>query len=107
MNNFLLTYTNDDYVPVLCVDFNAYTLTLLDFCSNVDDDQVTAEIPYTNLSDYGLPADRANQDDRHSNGRKTVEICKNNKVFILNGRLGEACGVCKPNTAYHTTINYS
>ena len=52
LDNFLLTYTNDIYVDVLCGDFNAHTFTLLDFCSTVDDDdQVTAEIPYRNMSD--------------------------------------------------------
>ena len=96
-------------MDVLCGDFNAHTLTLLDFCSTVDDDdQVTAEIPYTNLLDYDIAVDRCNQDltpDRNSYGRKMVEICKNNEVFIFNGRLGEDCGVYKPNTTYHTTID--
>ena len=34
-----------------------------------------------------------------------VEICKNNEVFIFNGRLGEDCGIYKPNTTYHTTVD--
>ena len=36
---------------------------------------------------------------------KRLEICKNNEVFIFNGRLGEDCGVYKPNTTYHTTVD--
>ena len=73
-----------------------------------DDDQVTAKIPYTNLLDYDIAADRPNQDltpDRNSYGRKRLEICKNNEVIIFNGRLGQDCGVYKPNTTYHTTID--
>ena len=69
-------------MDVLCGDFNAHTLILFYFCSIVDDDdQVTAEIPYTNISDYDIPADRPNQDltpDMNSYDRKMVEICKNN-----------------------------
>ena len=35
-----------------------------------------------------------------------VEICKNNQVFIFNGRLREDCGVGKSTTTYRTTIDY-
>ena len=94
---------------MFCVVISMLTRSLLDFCSTVDDDdQVTAEIPYTNLSDYDIAADRPNQDltlDRNTYGRKMVEICKNNGAFRFNGRLGEDCGVYKPNTTYHTTID--
>ena len=34
-----------------------------------------------------------------------VEICKSNEVFMFNGRLGEDCGIYKPNTTYHTTVD--
>ena len=96
----------------MCGDFNVHTLTLSDFCytyDDDDDDQATVGVPYANLSDYDIPTGRANQDitsDRNSYGRKMVEICKNNQVFIFNGRLEEDCGVGKSTTTYRITIDY-
>lgn len=110
LDNFLLTYTNEDYEHVLCGGFNAHTLTFPDYYFTVSDDNLTtAEVNYNNLTDYDIPVDRANQDmtpDRNSYGRKLVDICKNNQVFIFNGRLGEDSGVGRHTTTYHTTIDY-
>lgn len=35
-----------------------------------------------------------------------VEVCKNNKVIIFNGRIGEDMGAGKYSTTYKTTIDY-
>lgn len=109
LDDFLLTHTNDDYVHVLCGDFNAHTLTIPEIDSVNVDDLMSVEMPYLCSQDYDIPTQRYNQDitpDRNSYGRKLVEFCKNNQLFIFNGRLGEDCGVGKPTTTYHTTIDY-
>ncbi len=63
LDDFLLTYRNDDYVHVLCGDFNAHTLTISEVCSvNDDDDLMSADMPYLILKDYDLPTQRYNQD---------------------------------------------
>ncbi len=70
---------------------------------------MSAEVPYLSLKDYDIPEKRYNQDltpDKNSYGRKLIEFCKNNQLFIFNGRLGENFGIGKPTTTYHTTIDY-
>ncbi len=66
----MLTYSYDDYVHVLCGDFNAYTLTMSDVPSDTAEDLVSV-----NLTDFGITETRANQDltpDRNSYGKKVV-----------------------------------
>ena len=110
IDNFLLTYTSHDYEHILCGDFNAHTLTISDV-ANVPDgnDHVSNDVPLSRLSDYNITENRANQDltpDRNSYGKKMVEICRNNQVYIFNGRLGEDCNVGQCTTTFNTTIDY-
>ena len=108
LDDLLLTYTNDDYVHVVCGGFNAHTLTVSEIGPVNVDGLMSAEMPYLS-QDYDIPTQRYNQDltpDRNSYGRKLIEFCKNNQMFIFNGRLGEDSGVGKPTTTYHTTIDY-
>ncbi len=55
LDAFLLTYTNNDYIHVLCGDFNVHTLTISEVCSVNDDDLMSAEMPYLSLKVYDIP----------------------------------------------------
>ena len=60
LDDFLLTYSYDDYVHVLCGDFNAHTLTMSDVPSDTVGDLVSAEVPQASLTDFGITETRAN-----------------------------------------------
>ena len=112
LDNFLLTYNSQDYEYILCGDFNAHTLTLSDVTNvNLDgNDHVTDDdVPLSRPCDYNITENRANQDltpDRNSYGKKMVEICRNNQVYIFNGRLGEDCNKGQFTTTFNTTLDY-
>ena len=98
LDHFLLTFTSHDYEHILCGDFNAHTLTMPDVDSVLDgNDHVTDDVPFSRPSDYyNITESRANQDltpDRNSYGKKRLEVCRNNQVYLFNGRLGEDCNV--------------
>lgn len=110
LDNFFLTYTSHDYEHILCGDFNAHTLTMSDVTNVLDEsDHVIGDVPFSRLSDYNITETRANQDltpDRNSYGKKMVEICRNNQVYIFNGRLGDDCNIGQYTTTFNTTIDY-
>ena len=113
MDELLLNYTNNDYHNLLCGDFNAHTGTMRDFVEvNEDHSDELVDVAgdiYTDLSSLGFSVTRWNKDvtrDRNSYGKKLIENCKNNDVFIFNGRLGDDCGVGSVTTTHNTTVDY-
>lgn len=110
VDDFLLTYTSHDYEHILCGDFNAHTLTMPDVIDVIDgNDQVTDDLPFSRPSDYNITENRVNQDlspDRNFYGKKMVDVCKNNQVYIFNGRLGEDFNIGQYTTTFNTTIDY-
>ncbi|CAC5376978.1 unnamed protein product [Mytilus coruscus] len=86
-----------DYI-ILVGDFNSRTANLSDFYDedDIDDfviDNLTDQSDYTDLymlDDLNISRTRNNPDKVvNCYGRKFLEFCKNNEVFILNGRVGQ------------------
>jgi hypothetical protein len=71
-------------------DFNSRTAKLLDFYES-------NKFIYTNefydvyiLDDLDIPRLRNNPDNIvNTNGRKLISFCKNDNMFVLNGRVGK------------------
>ena len=89
-----------DHTYVLVAgDLNARTSTLPDFVPSdtflIDHFGVDSEIQshfdkYTVLENLGIPLRRTSTDKRtNTHGFKLIESCRNNNVFILNGRVGK------------------
>ena len=88
---------------LLAGDFNARTSELRDFTEN---DEFLADIFYfdsetcnffsqaNSLEPYNIAITRQSH-DKHTNnhGYKLIDICKNNNIFILNGRFGNDRGM--------------
>ena len=111
VENMLLNHVNDYHL--LCGDFNAHTGTMRDSILVSDNDgSEFVGINNDNFTDFnalGFSVERYNQDtmsDRSSYGRKLVELCKNNDVYIFNGKFGDDKGLSKVTTTYNTTLDY-
>ena len=94
VENMLLNHVNDYHL--LCGDFNAHTGPMRDSILVNDNDGIEFvginNDNFTDLNALGFSVETYNQDatgDRSSYGRKLVELCKNNDVYIFNGRLGK------------------
>ena len=83
---------------LLLGDFNARTQSLPDYV--ICNTEVNNPIGFSNeLLDYmnepntllntGIPLERTNQDNckPNSHGYKRIELCKNNNLYIVNGRV--------------------
>ncbi|CAC5367368.1 unnamed protein product [Mytilus coruscus] len=85
---------NNDYMCLLG-DFNSRTATLKDFYEIEDSDEISdininvfSDICI--LDDLNISRSRKNPDTIvNKYGRKLIEFCKNNNMFILNGRFGK------------------
>ena len=98
-------------------DFNAQTARIRDFtCTDasldkyLDLDQQT--IDYFDQESFLLTnnilVDRASQDNKINNvGYRLVDICKNNNLYILNGRYGQDKGIGKYTFRDQSVIDYS
>ncbi|CAG2246849.1 unnamed protein product [Mytilus edulis] len=88
---------NNDYMCLLG-DFNSRTATLKDFHEIEDTD----DTQFNDISDINVFSDICILDDMNISrcrknpdtivnkyGRKLIEFCKNNNMFILNGRFGK------------------
>ena len=79
---------------LLAVDFNARTSTMREYTQKVhcgfDFDSETSDFfsKSSTLEKYGIPLSRQSQDIHTNNhGYTLTYLCKNNNLFILNGRL--------------------
>ncbi|VDI40569.1 Hypothetical predicted protein [Mytilus galloprovincialis] len=102
-----------DYI-ILVGDFNSRTANLPDFYDedDIDDfviDNLTDQSDFTDvymLDDLNIPRTRNNPDKVvNCYGRKFLEFCKNNKVFILNGRVGQDV-IGRPTSRNNSVIDY-
>ena len=101
---------NREYIGLIG-DFNAKTGKLLDFVEtdeSIFDVLDTEDIElfdylydYENLAKNGIPLERSSECTCKPNsyGHKLLDICKNNNVYIVNGRMGKdrAKGECTCN----------
>ncbi|CAC5415123.1 unnamed protein product [Mytilus coruscus] len=104
---------NSKYI-VLLGDFNSRTANLPDFYeeSSVDEfivQHFTDQFDYTDvhiLDNLNISRERNFPDDVVNGfGRKLLEFCKSNKVFILNGRVGQDVNA-KPTSRNNSVIDY-
>ena len=106
---FLKFNENTDYV-CLVGDFNSRTAKLLD----VYEVEESNEFIYTNefydvyiLDDLDIPRLRNNPDDIvNTYGRKLISFCKNNNMFVLNGRVGKDKSG-KPTSKNNSVVDYA
>ena len=98
LENEITSICSDNKYVILTGDFNARTAELKDytqpddFLSQLFDfDEETSEFFYSvsKLGLYDIPADRQSM-DKHTNniGNKLLDVCKNNNLFLCNGRIG-------------------
>ena len=103
---------------LLLGDFNARTQSLPDYV--IGDTEVNSSVELSNeLLDYmnepnkllniGIPLERANQDKckPNSHGYKLIELCKNNNLYILNGRVCDDKHVGKTTCKGTSVIDYA
>ena len=112
----LLRFCAESKYILLFGDFNSRTGTLPDnlkFDENIFEtinlnDLFDENIEILNkLNFYNVPISRVNTDDIvNTYGRHLLELCKNNNLFILNGRLG--CDQVEPKTTCkdRSTVDY-
>ncbi|CAG2224523.1 unnamed protein product [Mytilus edulis] len=106
-------YKDSQYV-CLFGDFNSRTGTLADFydIDDFDDTFVNELIDFNEFSeigildDLGIPRKRNSQDQTvNTYGRKLISFCKNNNIFILNGRfLSDKVG--NPTSRNSSVVDY-
>ena len=98
-------------------DFNARTAEMRDYAEKddflaeqFDFDEETSEFfcPVNKLVSLNIPLYRKSQ-DRHSNnlGYKILDICKNNNLFILNGRLDKDRNIGQFTFRQSSVIDYA
>ena len=73
------------------------------------DDETVSFFDKTNiLCHYGVPLNRANCDKQtNNNGHWLLDICKNNNLFIVNGRIGKDTSIGAPTFCDRSTMNYT
>ena len=96
------TCSNNDYV-YLMGDLNAQTANLNDYTSNdesldkyldLDSDTIECFDQESFFKNNGITMNRTSQDIKKNNiGYRIIDVCKNNNMFILNGRYGQDEGV--------------
>lgn len=97
-------------------DFNSRTSELRDFTENdefladmFDFDTETVEFfsHINKLENFSIPRNRKSMDKHtNNNGFKLLDICKNNNLFILNGRLDNDMDVGKFSFRNTSVIDY-
>ena len=93
-------------------DFNARTGKLKEFICldnflanhNDFDDETRQSLEECNvLIDSNIPLERTSVDNHCNNyGYKLIDLCRNNNLFIVNGRIGESRLTCKDSS----TVDY-
>ena len=116
IDNFLLDYS-EDYLHLLCGDFNSHTGTLADYATpnenfhdNIIGDVLANQLDFfIDFDRYGIDCARYSQDmshDRSTYGKKLLEaLCKNSHICIFNGRV-EDHRFGKASTVYSTLVDY-
>ena len=98
LENEISSFCGENKYVLLTGDFNARTAVLCDYTEPdtflpeyFDFDDETSEFFYSvsKLDSYNIPKDRKSM-DKHTNniGYKLIDICKNNNMFLCNGRIG-------------------
>ena len=104
IESFLLQYSGEDFCHILCGDFNSHTSTSSDILAVPDvGEHVGFDEPLLILNELGIETVRTNEDlsnDRSTYGKKLLDLCKNHKIVIYNGRLGEDKGIGKATTTF-------
>jgi len=72
----------------------------------IDENLLDQLFNISNLSDVVIPHRVSADANVNNNGRKIIELCKNNKMVILNGRMGEdsGCGKVTCKTSNGTSV---
>ena len=110
------TCGNNDYV-YLMGDFNAQTANLNDYTSNddsldkyldLDSDTIEFFDQESFFKNNGITMNRTSQDIKKNNiGYRIIDVCKNNNMFILNGRYGQDEGVGSFTFRDQSVIDYA
>ncbi|KAI3382690.1 hypothetical protein SNEBB_010922 [Seison nebaliae] len=114
LDNLLLNYSQD-YMHLMCGDFNSHTAVLADIeVEATDDTDALFNENFINVRDElekcNVNFNRCNQDltpDRSTYGKKLMDVCKNNQVVIFNGRVGEDANIGKATTTCKTVVDYA
>ena len=110
-----MNFQKDSSYVCLFGDFNSRTGKLNDFYETNDfDDRFISELfDYNEFSDISILDDLGisrlrNTPDNivNSYGRKLINFCKNNNMFILNGRMFADC-IGKPTSKNQSVIDYA
>ena len=98
-------------------DFNARTSHLNDFTHfdhfvsemfEFDEDTVNFFDKTNYLDRLNIPLQRASKDTKINNARYwMIDICKNNNLFIINGRFGKDKGIGSATFRYKSVIDYT
>ena len=98
LENEITSFCSDNKYVILTGDFNARIAELNDYTQRdefftelFDFDDETSEFFYSvsKLDSLDIPHDRKSM-DKHTNntGYKLLDICRNNNLFVCNGRIG-------------------
>lgn len=103
---------------IICLtgDFNSRVSNCSDFINDIDlsNYEIITEDPFLDgnadlqkLDNLNFPRIRSNKDLKKNNfGNNLLHFCKNNNLFILNGRVGNDKGVGDYTTCNSTVIDY-
>ena len=119
IENEMLSLKNNNTCCALFGDFNARCSNLLDY-DEPDDDllgvlnydsntELTNEFyDFNKLCLYNIPLQRNSMDNGRVNdyGKKLIEICKNNNLYIVNGRVGIDKNVGKTTSKESSIVDY-
>ena len=118
ITNEILNFDYDLYEHLLCGDFNSHTGEKSDLSRidnhiiealHLDENIIHSLCSYDALVELGLPTERANCDksaDRGNYGDELLQLCKNNKLCIFNGRCGNDKGIGRATTTANTVVDY-
>ena len=117
-NEFSVLLENDMHLALIG-DFNARTSTKSDYIVpnddlveilNIDGAGVIDDFLYSHqkLLFHNIPLERVSEDKGkcNSHGSKLLSMCKNNNVFICNGRAGDDKGVGRVTSNQTSLIDY-
>ena len=117
LNDEIINMCSTTKSLILTGDCNGHTAELPDFISldnfladyfDLDNDTISYIDQTQTLTDNKIPLNRKSQDTKvNSTGRKLIDICKNNNLFIINGRLGQDRGIGKCTFRNKSLIDYT
>ena len=94
----ITSFRSENKYVIITGDFNARTSQLRDYTENdeflseifdFDNETIDFFSNVNKLSCLNIPKDRVSMDTHtNNNGFRLLEMCKNNNLFIINGRLG-------------------